>query len=70
MATSTNRTSSTDNNHVMTVRHDATCSVHGGLGSWTATGTLDNRVPDESSAKGSADQAAVSHAGTCESGEW
>ena len=70
MATSTNRTTTTDDNYVMTIRHDATCTVHGGLGSWTATGTPHNRVPDESGARNSAAQAASSHAGTCEGDEW
>lgn len=70
MATSTNRTSTTDNNHVMTVRYDATCTAHGSLGSWTATGTLDNRVPGESTIQSSATQAANGHAATCGSDEF
>lgn len=70
MATSTNRITTTDNDYVMTVRYDAACTVHGGLGSWSATGTPDNHVPDESGVRNSAAQAASSHAGTCESGEW
>lgn len=70
MATSTNRVSTTDNDYVMTVKWSATCTVHGGLGSWAAAGTKNNHVPDESGAKNSADHAATGHAATCESGEW
>jgi hypothetical protein len=70
MATGTNHTSATDNDYVMTITWTAACSVHGGLGSWTAAGTKNNRVPDASGAKNSADQAAADHAATCESGEW
>lgn len=65
MATGTNRISSTDNNHVMTIGWAAACSIHGGLGSWTVTGTKDNRVPNESGIETSAKQTATSHAATC-----
>lgn len=72
MATSitTNRSFTIDNDNAMYVTYQAQCSAHGGLGTWTAAGTTSAPVPNESSIQNSATQAATSHAGTCESGEW